>query len=221
MLKVVIFDSGYGGELFADLLEEVIPVIEVIRVIDWRNADEILSSAKAARKTAEIALKPYIGKVDLIVFANYLLSATSLKYFNHKYKNQKFIGLSFKKPDTFIKKDLIILTTKAVARTLAYRKFVFQLDRKVKTVTLDAWPAMIDDGELSDQEIHMTIDKSIADGHIKPEEMILACSQFNDIKSEIKKGFDRKFRIYDGFNDAIREICKILKIRGTLSKLKS
>ena len=221
MLKVVIFDSGYGGELFADLLEEVIPVIEVIRVIDWRNADEILSSAKAARKTAEIALKPYIGKVDLIVFANYLLSATSLKYFNHKYKNQKFIGLSFKKPDTFIKKDLIILTTKAVARTLAYRKFVFQLDRKVKTVTLDAWPAMIDDGELSDQEIHMTIDKSIADGHIEPEEMILACSQFNDIKSEIKKGFDRKFRIYDGFNDAIREICKILKIRGTLSKLKS
>ena len=220
MLKVVIFDSGYGGELFADLLEEVIPVIEVIRVIDWRNADEILSSAKAARKTAEIALKPYIGKVDLIVFANYLLSATSLKYFNHKYKNQKFIGLSFKKPDTFIKKDLIILTTKAVARTLAYRKFVFQLDRKVKTVTLDAWPAMIDDGELSDQEIHMTIDKSIADGHIEPEEMILACSQFNDIKSEIKKGFDRKFRIYDGFNDAIREICKILKIRGTLSKLK-
>lgn len=221
MLKVVIFDSGYGGELFADLLEEVIPVIEVIRVIDWRNADEILSSAKAARKTAEIALKPYIGKVDLIVFANYLLSATSLKYFNHKYKNQKFIGLSFKKPDTFIRKDLIILTTKAVARTLAYRKFVFQLNRKVKTVTLDAWPAMIDDGELSDQEIHMTIDKSIADGHIKPEEMILACSQFNDIKSEIKKGFDRKFRIYDGFNDAIREICKILKIRGTLSKLKS
>jgi glutamate racemase len=220
MLKVVIFDSGYGGELFADLLEEVIPVVEVIRVIDWRNADEILSSAKAARKTAEIALKPYIGKVDLIVFANYLLSATSLKYFNHKYKNQKFIGLSFKKPDTFIKKDLVILTTKAVARTLAYRKFVFQLNRKVKTVALDAWPAMIDDGELSDQEIHMTIDKSIADGHIKPEEMILACSQFNDIKSEIKKGFDRKFRIYDGFNDAIREICKILKIRGTLSKLK-
>lgn len=221
MLKVVIFDSGYGGELFADLLEEVIPVVEVIRVIDWRNADEILSSAKAARKIAEIALKPYIGKVDLIVFANYLLSATSLKYFNHKYKNQKFIGLSFKKPDTFIKKDLIILTTRAVARTLAYRKFVFQLDRKVKTVTLDTWPGLIDDGELSDQEIHMTIDESITDGHIQPEEMILACSQFNDIKSEIKKGFDRKFKIYDGFNDAIREVCKILKIRGTLSKLKT
>lgn len=221
MLKVVIFDSGYGGELFADLLEEVIPVVEIIRVIDWRNADEILKSAKSARKVAEKAIAPYIGKVDLIVFANYLLSVTSLKYFNHKYKNQKFIGLEFKKPDTFIKKDLIILTTEAVARTRAYRRFVFHLDRKVKTVTLDAWPSMIDDGELSDQEIHMTLEQSVSDGRVKPEEMILACSQFNDIKSELKNVFNPKLRIYDGFNDAIREVCKILKIRGSLSKLKS
>lgn len=221
MLKVVIFDSGYGGELFADLLEEVIPVVEVIRVIDWRNAEDILKSAKTARKVAEKALAPYIGKVDLIVFANYLLSVTSLKYFNHKYKNQKFIGLDFKKPDTFIKRDLIILTTRAVAKTLAYRKFVYQLDRKVKTVMLDAWPSMIDDGELSDQEIHMTLERSAVDGHIEPEEMILACSQFNDIKAELKNVFSSKLRIYDGFNDAIREVCKILKIRGSLSKLKS
>ena len=221
MLKVVIFDSGYGGELFADLLEEVIPVVEIIRVIDWRNADEILKSAKSARKVAEKAIAPYIGKVDLIVFANYLLSVTSLKYFNHKYKNQKFIGLEFKKPDTFIKKDLIILTTEAVARTRAYHRFVFHLDRKVKTVTLDAWPSMIDDGELSDQEIHMTLEQSVSDGRVKPEEMILACSQFNDIKSELKNVFNPKLRIYDGFNDAIREVCKILKIRGSLSKLKS
>ena len=221
MLKVVIFDSGYGGELFADLLEEVIPVVEIIRVIDWRNADEILKSAKSARKVAEKAIAPYIGKVDLIVFANYLLSVTSLKYFNHKYKNQKFIGLEFKKPDTFIKKDLIILTTEAVARTRAYRRFVFHLDRKVKTVTLDAWPSMIDDGELSDQEIHMTLEQSVSDGRVRPEEMILACSQFNDIKSELKNVFNPKLRIYDGFNDAIREVCKILKIRGSLSKLKS
>lgn len=220
MLKVVIFDSGYGGELFADLLEEVIPVVEVIRVIDWRNADGILSGAKTARKIAEKALMPYIGKVDLIVFANYLLSATSLKYFNHKYHNQKFIGLNFKKPDTFIKKDLIILTTKAVAKTMAYRRFVFQLDRKVKTVTLDTWPNLIDDGELSEQEIQATLEQSTSDWKNEPEEMILACAQFNDIKSELKRVFDTKLKIYDGFNDTIREACKVLRIRGSLSKLK-
>ena len=91
MIKVIVFDSGYGGELFADLLEESIPILEVIRVIDWRNADKILSSAKTARKIAETALRPYLGKVDLIIFANYLLTITSLKYFSHKYKEQNSI----------------------------------------------------------------------------------------------------------------------------------
>lgn len=221
MLKVVIFDSGYGGELFADLLEEVIPIAEITRVIDWRNADDLLLSAKSARKTADKALEPYIGKVDLIVFANYLLSATSLNYFNHKYKSQKFIGLGFKKPDTFIRRDLIILTTKAVAKTLAYRKFVFQLNHRVKTVTLDTWPAKIDDGELSEQEIRVTLKQSLQGKSFNPEEMVLACSQFNDIKSELKKAFNSKLKIYDSFNDTVREVCKILKIRGSLSKLKN
>ena len=55
MLKVVIFDSGYGGEFFADKLEEEVPVIEVVRVIDWRNASQILSGPRSARKAAEAA----------------------------------------------------------------------------------------------------------------------------------------------------------------------
>ena len=39
MLKVVVFDSGFGGELFADYFEEEMPVVEIVRVIDWRNAE--------------------------------------------------------------------------------------------------------------------------------------------------------------------------------------
>ena len=41
MLKVVVFDSGYGGELFADYLEEELPLVDIVRVIDWRNADKM------------------------------------------------------------------------------------------------------------------------------------------------------------------------------------
>ena len=55
MLKIVVFDSGFGGELFADRLESEIPVVEVIRVIDWRSANQILSSPRGARKAAEKA----------------------------------------------------------------------------------------------------------------------------------------------------------------------
>ena len=52
MIKVLIFDSGYGGELFADWLNEEMPILDIIRIIDWRNAETIL---EAARKSSEKA----------------------------------------------------------------------------------------------------------------------------------------------------------------------
>lgn len=41
MLKIVVFDSGYGGELLADYLEDALPVIDIVRAIDWREAETI------------------------------------------------------------------------------------------------------------------------------------------------------------------------------------
>ena len=93
MLKIVVLDSGFGGELFADKLKENLQVMEIIRVIDWRNADKYMHGKREARHAAEEALRPYIGRVDLIIIANFLLSITSLKYFRRKYKNQRFVGV--------------------------------------------------------------------------------------------------------------------------------
>ena len=137
MLKVVVFDGGYGGEFFADQLEAELPILDIIRVIDWRNAEGLLVSPRKARKIAKTALRPYIGKVDLIIFANHLLTITSLKHFRRKYKDQKFVGLGLKKPDTFLKRDVLILTTKAVTKTINYYNFLFQIKRKSRTLTLD------------------------------------------------------------------------------------
>lgn len=218
MLKVVVFDSGYGGEFFADELKEELPIIEIIRVIDWRNADKILSHPKEARKIAEKSLRPYIGKVDLIIFANHLLSITSLKYFQKKYKTQKFLGLSLKRPDTLKKRNALILTTKAVTKTFNYKTFLFRIKRKSKTLALDSWPLKIDNGELSKDEIAETLKRFYLKTNFTPKEIILACSQFNDIKKDLKEIFGRNIKLYDSFHDLILLTCKILNIRGGTGK---
>ena len=218
MKKVVVFDGGYGGEFLADRMGEELPILDIIRVIDWRNADKLLNSPKQARKIANEALRPYIGKVDLIIFANHLLTITSLKYFRRKYKNQQFIGLNLKLPDTFIKRDTLVLTTKAVTRTISYYNYLFQIKRKVKTLTLDDWPAKIDDGVLTREEIEKTIEDYALKEKIEPKEIILACSQFDDIKSELKDIYGRNLRIYDSFEDVMRKTCKVLSIRGGIGK---
>ena len=217
MLKIVVYDSGFGGELFADRLEEELKVVEVVRVIDWKNAVDIQSNSHFARRAAEVALRPYIGNADLIVLANHLVSLTSLKYFQRKYPTQKFIGFSLKTPDTFVKRDTLILTTSSVAHTIKYRSFVFRLRRKSKTLTLDDWPAKIDDGELSDLEIRTTLKTALLHSNLKPTEVILACSQFKDIEQELRHFFGRNLRIHDSFRDAFHETCKVLKIRGSAS----
>ncbi len=220
MLNVVVFDSGYGGEFFADWLEEEIPVVKVTRVIDWRNADLLLENPKKARKIAIDDLHPHIGKADLIVLANHLLTVTSLKYFCNKYKTQKFVGFDLAKPDRFIKRKVLVLTTRAVSKTIYYHNFIFRLKTKTKTLCLDDWPALIDDGELSEEDIISTIEEFLKKEKFRPEEIILACSQFQDIKNILTKHFGKKVRIYDSYDSTMRQICKALRLRGSLKKIK-
>lgn len=230
MLKVIVYDGGYGGELFADQLERELPIVEVIRVIDWRHADTLQTSPIKSREIIKTALRPYIGKVDLIIFANYFLTATCLRYFRHKYKNQKFLGLNFKcpsgsttpkaqRPSKLPKpsKQTAILTTSTTTRTINYQKYRLSLRGKVRTLTLDSWPAKIDDGELSSDEIRLALIASLPNA---PSEIILACSHFSDIKAELRATFGRNLKISDGFNDAIIATCKVLKIRGGTGKRK-
>lgn len=219
MLKVVVYDSGYGGEFFADRLEAELPIIEVIRVIDWRNAEKIQNSPKEARKIARVALRPYIGHVDLIVFANHLLTLTSLKFFRRKFKNQHFVGLNLKKPASPPKKDTIVLTTKPVARTINYYNFILHLKKRVKTFTLDTWPLKIDDGELTEQEIKETLSDYLGKDS-RYQEIFLACSQFYDLIPVLRNLFGHNLKIHDGFSDALKETCKTLRIRGSAKKAK-
>ena len=221
MLKIVVYDSGCGGELFADRLERELPIVEVIRVIDWRHAEESQSDSKAARNFAELALRPYIGKVDLIIFANYLLSITSLRHFRRKYKNQQFLGLNLTRPDAHTRRDVLILTTKPVTRTVNYYHYLFHIKRhKFKTLILDTWPAKIDDGELTQPEIHRTIALFSARSHLHLEEIVLAHANFADLAPELRSFFGRNLKIYDSFGDTIDQACKILRIRGGTGKKK-
>ena len=220
MIKVLIFDSGYGGELFADWLNEEMPILDIIRIIDWRNAETILKSPKEARRVASKAIAPYIGKVDLVIFANHLLTVTSLRYFRRKYKNQKFIGLELPKPDSAARRDALILTTGALARTFSYQRYRLSLKTRAETLCLDSWPSLIDDGELSEDTISSVIGNFLARKKFRPRELILACAQFQDIKSELSKFFGRNIKIHDSYALAHRQICKTLHIRGGAKKRK-
>ncbi len=214
MLKVVVFDCGIGGELFADHLEKELGVVEVIRVIDWRNSGEYLKSSHSARKTAECALKPYIGNVDLIIVANYLLATTSLKYFKNKYQSQKFIGFVFKTKRVIMEKPTLILTTKATTKSFSFVSFSHRI--KAKTICFDTWPLLIDDGELTYDVLKDDVRNAMSSfRNFSPEQIMLACGQFSEVTPDLRKIFGHNVRFIDSFEHTIGEAKKALKIRGS------
>lgn len=211
MLKIAVFDTGFGGELFADRLEETLPIVKVIRVIDWRNALKVEQHPREARKITEEALRPYIGTVDLIVIANYLISAVSLSHFRHKYPSQKFIGFTLR-PRRIAARPTLFLTTRATTKNLVY--FTTSHKLKAKTICLDRWPHLIDDGELTADNFKNDLQPAIDRINFSPNQVMLACGQFTDLLPEFRKFFGHNTRIVDSFSDTLEEVYKILRIPG-------
>lgn len=91
MRKIVVFDTGWGGELVADFLMQELKVVEVVRVIDW--AHKIYSGMALDIDIAIECLAPYIGKVDLIVLGGYTVGVM-LRALRYAYPEQAFVAPS-------------------------------------------------------------------------------------------------------------------------------
>ena len=215
MLKIAVYDGGMGGALFADYLREELPIAKIIPVIDRQNREKLIHHRLEARATAERALQPYMGCVDLIVLANHFLTATSLKHFERTYPGQKFVGFALPTPDTFVKRKTFVLTTSALARRLSFRYYVHTLRRDTTVLALDNLPAKIDQGRLGTEQLRKNI---VQHTSAKPKEIILACSHFNDLKPALREIYGQNLKFHDSSPATYREILRILKIRSYTKK---
>lgn len=157
MLKIVVCDSGWGGELIADFLSEELNTVEVVRVIDWAHAPYHDRSPEVVAELVEQALRPQIGQVDLIVLGGYGTSS-ALPYLRAKYPTQRFVDMSYSLPAILHTRryphNLAIL---ASALTLQ-SELVLQLQAELPhtqfvLASYPVWEKLIDDGELSRAQI--------------------------------------------------------------------
>ena len=209
--KVVVFDNGFGGELFADYIEKEIPIIEPIRVIDWRNSASYYGKPRAAQEKALKALRPYINRSDIIIVSNQLVSLTSLKKFQRKFPKQKFTGLVPHLTYQSSKKRTLIITTKSTRGTISYRFFKLKIHSRKKEFECDKWAQLIDEGEEMEQ---LVIDEMRPYKKFAPQQIILFCSHLMDIKPILRKIYGPTVAIIDGYKNTITDVCRELGIRG-------
>lgn len=92
MLRIAVYDSGWGGELVADYLTKELKTIEVVRVIDWANAPYETKTESEIVRLAEMNLEAYIGRVDAIVLGGYVVSM-AIEQLRKRHPEQVFVGL--------------------------------------------------------------------------------------------------------------------------------
>jgi len=92
MLKIIVFDGGWGGKIVANFLATELRIAEVTPVIDWDNAPYDEKTLTEVCRYTEKMLLPYIGKVDLIVLGGYTASF-AMEYLQRRHRNQKFVGM--------------------------------------------------------------------------------------------------------------------------------
>ena len=215
MNHIVVFDSGYGGELFADYIEKEVPILETVRVIDWQQSQQLYQNPKTARARTLEKLRPYINHSRAIVIANQLVSATSLEYFRKKYPSQKFSGFSFGPVPKTNAKHALILTTKATRKTIAYHKYVYHLKLRSQEFDCDEWIDLINAGEYMEETVARDLAKF---KKWKPGVIILGDSHLEDVKSILRDFYGPTVSIVDGYKAALRNLCHELGIRGGIGK---
>ncbi len=164
MLKIVVCDSGWGGELVADFLSEELGMVEVIRVIDWPHAPYHDKDPTVISRLVEAALGCYLGHVDLVVLGGYATSL-ALDDLRTKYPTQNFIGMDYSLHRILHTKNYPSRVGLLAGAQTLNPDLVARLSKDLPHsvfIPFDcgAWEKLIDDGELSAAQLQTELSQS-------------------------------------------------------------
>lgn len=240
MKKVVVFDSGWGGELVADFLAEELQTVEIIRVIDWPHAPYGVKSQREICQLVVASLAPYIGRVDLIVLAGYT-SSLATSHLRQLYPTQAFVEMSVDIPRVLhsrnFPRQICVFMNKLTTESDKCKELYLRLPDSFLTIPDCAgWDQMIDDGEMTPEFLRERLasyfhlyEKSKARSarrSLKPcrplpgtypvraDAVILMDTHFWDIRKELEGLFGWSVRIIDSRQKLLHDVCTALNLRG-------
>ena len=217
MAKIAVFDSGWGGDICAEYLSLELGVFQIDRIIDWKNFPYSYRTPVKIRSLVRSALKPHIGKYDVIVISNSVASLHALKYIKEKYSEQKFVGMPFliDAVKTLKTSKVMVLSTSSVLFSREYRKI---LDKRrgmaeYTIVTCDGWLEKIDSREFTIDDVAEKMKNFET-----PDIVLLECTQLLRVKKLIEGYFGWRAQVIDANTLLLRDVCRAIKISNSTGK---
>lgn len=240
MLKVVVFDSGCGGDIVADYLSNELGVVEVVRVTEVNVSLENESLSEICRFSRE-RLRRYAGKVDLIILGGYVVSL-ALDFLKQEYPQQKFIGVGINYyrilnsrafPD-----QIAIMANKALFESLVRKEVCHELP--YSTIILpdcSGWDHLINEGQMSAEVLRadlgpyfllrpgcksspllsppncLTHPPDLSE-LFRPDVVLLLNTHLWSIRADFEELFGFRVRVLDFRQKLLHDTCRALNLRG-------
>ncbi len=158
MLKIVVFDGGWGGELVANYLDNELNIVEIVRVIDWAHGSYANKNEDEIFELAEKALAPYINRCDLIVLGGFAVSLAQERL-EKLYEKQKFVGMEFAKDRfrRFPRRKLeiaLLASNDRVIQKVQQQLLKWMPQSQIHAVNCRGWEEMIDENRVSGEFVN-------------------------------------------------------------------
>jgi glutamate racemase len=190
MKRLIIFDTGTGGKIFAAHLRAALPSLKIIEVIDEKHSPYGEKSPEEITNLTEKALTPYLNNPkNLIFLACNTATAYALEPLRKKYPEMTFIGTEpmLRPAATATKTHIIlVLATPVTLKSPRYKalKSNYAANETILEPDCSLWAAAIDAETFDTSLLTQTLSLSA-----HPDVIVLACTHYLKIAPEIAKLF--------------------------------
>lgn len=153
MLRIVVFDGGWGGQIVANYLSSELATVEVDTIIDWQCVPYEGKDPRLLLTRAKELISTEIGNADLIVLGGYIVSLL-IKDLRAAYPEQNFVGMGINFYRILKTRCLPECVTIMGDDILQKSTILKRLQRNLPDSTLvfpdcSGWEQLIDMGEMS------------------------------------------------------------------------
>ena len=188
MTKIIVFDTGIGGKIFANHFRQEIPDAQITEIIDSANAPYGSKTPEQIISLTEQALMPCLNDPEnLIVIACNTATACAIEHLRAHYPTQTFVGTEPGiKPAANLTKNgqIISLATPATIHSRRYQdlKTKFAPHITIYEPNCRDWATLIDHNALTPEIIFATLSPY---QKFQPDTIILGCTHFLAIPPQI------------------------------------
>lgn len=227
MKNVVVVDSGWGGDLFSNLIKQELDIINLTRAIDY-DADYAHGLPMDICLSVAEAVKPHLDTADIIILASYEATITTIDYLRQKYPHKTFLGFEPQMADLLPSNtERASECTALIASTIVQNSVGYKIEKErlaathhIIEINCDQWITWADADDLDCGKILDDLKRQNIQTKTPIDTALIYSTALADAKSILEDVFGWQLLSITDLNRTFWHLCKALGLKHSTGKFR-